>query len=55
MINLYFYRESLQKQLDTGIKDRVANFTYYEECKPPDELTPIDSIIVLGKKKIFLD
>lgn len=53
MIGLYSGGDTLKSHLDTGIKDRVANFTYYEECKPPDELTPIDSIIVLGKKKNF--
>jgi len=52
MIGLYSEEDTLKSQLDTGIKDRVANLIKYEECKLPDELTPIDSIIVL-EKKIF--
>ena len=53
MIGLYSEGDALKIQLDTGIKVRVANLTQYEECKPPDESTPVDYIIVLRKKNFF--
>ena len=51
MIGLYIEGDTLKSQLDKGIKERVANLKKYDECKLPDETTPVDYIIVLKKKK----
>jgi hypothetical protein len=55
MIDLYKNRVSLKQSLDDGIRDKVSKIKYieYTECKSPESLTSLDSIIVLKKSGVI--